>query len=159
MIDALGPLSETAEQLPQRLKRFHEDFNNPGKHRGRLYASVDLAVEARLLATKMQRTSAQLIVERQLVETEQGFSWRFDRQLRLASPAYYTEPQVEEILKSVECPVLCILALEGYIVERDEMMPRLAGINNKTIEKIPGFHHLHMDTPEPVAQAINRFLI
>jgi len=158
MIDALGPLSETAQQLPQRLKRFHEDFNDPGKHRGRIYASVNLAVEARLLATKMHRSSAQLIVERQLAETEQGFSWRFDRQLRLASPAYYTESQVQEMLKAVQCPVLCIIALEGYIIVRDELMLRLAQIENKTVQKIPGFHHLHMDTPEPVATEINQFL-
>jgi len=158
MIDALGPLSESAQQLPERLKRFYGDFSDPGKHRGRIYPSVDLAVEARLSATKMQRTSAQLIVERQLIETDQGFKWRFDRQLRLASPAYYTEPQVEEILKAVICPVLCVIALDGYIVVRAEMMSRLEMIKTKTVEKLPGFHHLHMDTPEPVAEVINQFI-
>ncbi len=158
MIDALGPLSESAEQLPKRLKRFHEDFNDPQKYRGRIYANVDKAVEARLLATKMQPSSAQLIVERQLVETEQGFKWRFDRQLRLASPAYYTESQVEQMLKAVQCPVLCIIAIDGYIVAREEMDSRLTMIKDKTVRKIPGFHHLHMDTPEPVAEAVNDFL-
>ena len=158
MIDALGPLSERAEQLPERLKRFHDDFNNSTKHRGRTYASADLAVEARLSATKMLPTSAKLIVERQLIETDEGYQWRFDRQLRLASAAYYTEPQVQEILKAVQCPVLCVIAVDGYIVNREEMDSRLAMLKNKTVQKIAGFHHLHMDSPEAVANVVNEFL-
>jgi pimeloyl-ACP methyl ester carboxylesterase len=157
MIDALGPLSETAQELPQRIKRYHEDFNNPKKHSGRVYESMELAVEARLLATKMEQTSARLIVERQLRETSNGYQWRFDRQLRLASPAYYTEDQVREILKAVSCPVLCVIAADGYIVAREEMTPRLNMIQHKTVEQVAGFHHLHMDSPKPVAEVINAF--
>lgn len=158
MIDALGPLSESAQKLPDRIKRFHHEFNDPDKHRSRVYPSIDKAVETRLMATKMLPSSAQLIVERQLLKTEQGLQWRFDRQLRLASPAYYTEDQVREILKTMTCPVLCVLATEGYIVAREEIVSRLAVIENKVVEKLPGFHHLHMDTPEPVAEVINNFL-
>jgi pimeloyl-ACP methyl ester carboxylesterase len=157
MIDALGPLSEAPSKLPERIRRFHEDFNNPNKHSGRAYASIEQAVETRLMANKMDRASAQLIVERQLMQTDEGYRWRFDRQLRLASPSYFTEEQVQEILKAIQCPVLCILAEDGYIVARDEMMPRLNSLANKTVLKIPGFHHLHMDTPEPIAAAINEF--
>ena len=78
--------------------------------------------------------------------------------MRLASPAYYTEPQVQEILKAVQCPVLCVIADDGYIVAREEMDSRLAMLKNKTVETIAGFHHLHMDSPEAVANVINNFL-
>jgi len=158
MIDALGPLSESAHQLPDRLKRFHKEFNDPQKHRGRTYSSMQQAVESRLSATKMYPESARLIVERQLLECEQGFRWRFDRQLRLASPAYYTESQVREILQAITCPVLCLLAIDGYLLARPEMISRLSSIKHKTTRNLPGHHHLHMDTPAPVAEEINHFL-
>ena len=158
LIDAAGPQTETPEQLPARITRFHQDQISYLSHQSRIYDSIEQAVESRLRATKMAPASAHLIVERQLQETDNGYQWRFDQLLRAASANYYTENQVKTILAAVDCPVQCILADDGYILKRPDHEKRLACISKLHLTTLPGHHHLHMDTPEPVAHAINQFL-
>ena len=158
MIDALGPQTEHAGQLPDRIGRFHREQINYQTRQSRIYQSIDQAVEARLGATAMAPASARLIVERQLQETDGGHQWRFDQLLRAASANYYTEEQIKAILTALECPVQCILADDGYIVKRADFEERLSCIDQLELSTLPGQHHLHMDTPEPVACAINQFL-
>lgn len=158
LIDAAGPQSETAEQLPARFTRFHQDQINLRTYQSRVYESIDQAVESRLRATRMAPESARLIVERQLQQTDSGYQWRFDPLLRAASANYYTEEQVKAILAAIECPVQCILADDGYIVNKPDLNDRLACVDILDVATLPGQHHLHMDTPEPVASIINQFL-
>jgi len=158
LIDAAGPVAESADALPDRLQRHHRDFTEHPKRTPRVYRSIDDAVETRLKANKMKRDSARLIVERQLRATDNGFQWRFDPKLRIASVRYFTEEQVHTVLQAVRCPVHCILAEDGYIVARKGYRERLNCFADLTLSTLPGNHHLHLDTPQVVASAINRSL-
>lgn len=162
LIEAAGPISEPAESLPARLARFQEDMSTPDKYKSRLFDSVEQAVESRLRANKMTRESAQLIVERQLepvhVAGKEKWQWRFDSKLRITSPSYFTEAQVQAVLAAIACPVLCILADEGYLADREKTDERLKKISNVKTITLKGNHHLHLDTPVPVANEINQFL-
>lgn len=156
-IDAAGPMTETAGQLPQRLERFHRELKKFQSHQSRVFEKKEHAVESRLKANKMDATSAALIIERQLEKTDQGYRWRFDGKLRAASATYFTEEQVNAVLSAVTCPVQCILAKDGYLQEQ-RYKDRLKCIENLDLITLPGNHHLHMDTPQVVATEINRFL-
>lgn len=162
LIEAAGPRSEPAAELPNRLAQYHIDRRQPEKYQSRLFDSVDQAIASRLRANKMSEDSARLIIERQLKTVEhQGrtkWQWRFDSKLRIASPSYFTEEQVRSILRTITCPTLCILAESGYLADRPETGPRLNCIKNCSVMNLPGYHHLHLDTPEPVADGINKFL-
>jgi len=157
-IESAGPLSGTAEQFPTRLQKAADDRAHPNRYLSRTFTSRDEAVDARLKAAKMQRLSAELIIRRQILETDTGFAWRFDPALRNASLAYLDEAHVEEGLATITCPTHVVVASDGFIIDRDETAARLGRINQLEITELPGFHHIHMDTPEPVAAAINRFL-
>ncbi len=163
LIEAAGPISEEAQQLPERLKKFHHDMSQRDKYESRVFNSIDQAVASRLRANKMMPESARLIVERQLQETtvegQTQWRWRFDHKLRITSPSYFTEDQVREILKSISCATLCIIADQGYLVNRHETDARLQCISDIKSVTLTGFHHLHLDTPEPVADEINQFLV
>lgn len=162
LIDAAGPRSEPPHALPERLFRFHRDMCQASKYKSRLFDSIDQAIESRMRANQMSMDSARLIIERQLVQVEHQnefkWKWRFDGKLRIASPSYFTEEQVQAVLKSVTCPTLCILADEGHLAGRPETHQRLNCIEKLSLIEMPGHHHLHLDHPLEVAKEINRFL-
>lgn len=157
-IESAGPLAGAPEKFPERLQKAADDRAHPDRFASRTFATRDEAVDVRLKAAKMQRVSAMLIIRRQLLETEAGFNWRFDPALRNASLAYLDEAHIEEGIAAIECPTHVVVASDGFIINRDETASRLGRINTLEITELPGFHHIHMDTPEPVAAAINRFL-
>jgi len=157
-IDSAGPISGRPDQFSTRLKKAADDRAHPKRYTSRSFSSRDEAVDSRLKAAKMQRVSAELIIRRQLVETDSGLMWRFDPALRNSSLAYMDEAHVEEGLAAIECPAHVVVASDGFIIKREETAARLGRIKQLEITELPGFHHIHMDTPEPVAAAINRFL-
>jgi len=159
LLDASGPLSEEADALPQRLIRAFDDRLATGRFASRTFERSEDAVRARLKATVMEPDSARLIVLRQLVECDGGgWRWRFDPALRFASAQYQTEAQVHALLAAVEVPVLAIVADRGYLARRGDTASRLACLRAGQRVDLPGHHHVHMDTPVPVAEAVERFL-
>ncbi len=159
LIDCSGPLSEEADQLPERMQRALQDRLHPQRFDSRPFSSKEDAVKARLKATKMHTASARLIIDRQLNGTDDdGYRWRFDPRWRYASTQYQTQAQVHAVLKAVTCKTLTIIANDGFLVNRADTHDRLACLQTHQSIRLPGHHHLHMDTPEPVAAAINRFL-
>ncbi len=158
LIEASGPLSESADLLPKRMVKAFADRLNSKRFSSRLFEQKQEAVDSRLRAAKMHTASAKLIVDRQLRKTEAGYRWRFDPRWRCASSQYQTEEQVQAVLQAVDCPALTILADDGFLIHREGTDARLACFKSHETITLPGHHHLHMDTPEPVAAAINRFL-
>ncbi len=158
MIDSSGPLSEEADQLPERMRRALKDRLHPQRFESRHFPDKQEAIKARLKAAKMFASSARLIIDRQLLSTENGFQWRFDPRWRHASSQYQTQEQVHALLGAVACKTLTIMADNGYLVSRADTSARFACLQTHQDITLPGHHHLHMDTPEPVAAAINRFL-
>ena len=158
LLEASGPLAEEADALPARLRRALGERLDAGRFASRVFPDIDAAVAARLRAARMAPASARLVVERQLVAADGGWRWRFDPRLRLASSRYLTEAQVRAVLGAIECPVLTVIATDGFLASREETEPRLVGLASRTALTLPGHHHVHMDTPEPVAAAIARFL-
>ena len=158
LVEASGPLTESADQLPARMARSLEDRLSPSRFQSRVFASKDDATASRMKAAKILPASARLIIDRQLIKDEDGYRWRFDPRWRMASVQYQTEEQVRAVLAAIECPVLTVLAEEGYLFVRPETEKRLNCLHQRESVTLPGNHHLHMDTPEPVATAVNRFL-
>jgi len=158
MIEASGPLTEEADGYVQRLQRSLDDRLKPEKFASRIYKDKQDAIDARLRAAHMQQASARLIIDRQVIEQDNGCRWRFDPKLRMASAHYLSEAQLLHVLQAISCPTLTIVASEGYLSTRDSTETRLSQLKQRTHVELGGHHHVHMDTPEPVAAAVNRFL-
>ncbi len=154
MIEASGPLTEAANELPVRLQKSREHRQNPSRFESRLFKQADEAVAARLAAAKMSRSSAELIIKRQIMKEDGGYRWRFDPRHRHASPVYMTEEQVVAILSAIECPVSVVIADQGYLINRPETHNRLQSIPACQIVTVSGHHHMHMDDPAPTAKAL-----
>lgn len=158
LIDALGPIAEPANALPERLKRFHLEMKMRTTTRPRVFDNIDQAIDSRLKATIMTKGAAKLIVERQLEKVKNGLKWSFDSKLRAASPSYFSEEQVQFILKSISCPTLCVAASDGYLVNFKHLDKRRRCVESLTWVELPGNHHLHLDEPRPAAEIVNKFL-
>ena len=158
LIEASGPLSEEADALPARLRRALEERLDIARFASRTYPDPEAAVTARLRAARMAPASARLIIDRQIRPCEGGWQWRFDPRLRVASSAYLTEAQVHAVLAAVTCPTLTVIAADGFLAGRDNTEARLGKLRSRTSVTLPGHHHLHMDTPAPVAEAMGTFL-
>lgn len=157
MIDALGPISEPDDAIAPRLKRFHHEMKLRAQTSPRIFTEIQQAVQSRLHAAQMDPESARLIIERQLQPVTGGWQWRFDAKLRAASPNYFTELQVQSMLRSVCCRTLCIVAREGHLATFKQLDNRAQCVDKLTLIELTGKHHLHMDNPLPVANAINQF--
>lgn len=158
LVEALGPMSESAEQLPERMAKAMTHRLDPSRFSSRFFNNKQEAIDSRLRAAKMAPSSAKLIIDRQVMNDGDGFRWRFDPRWRMASAQYQTEEQVLAILGAVTCPTLTILAEDGILLKRPESNNRLDALSIRQSVTLPGQHHLHMDTPEPVAAAVNGFL-
>lgn len=158
LLEALGPMTEAASELPERLRRATHAMRQDSSRLKRIYTSVEDAVDARLAATQMQRPMARLLVERQLRTVPGGFTWRYDSRLRLPSTYYLTEEQVLAVLRAVAQPALVVLAEDGYPRKRRGWRDRLSALPRATLVEVAGQHHMHMDDPGPSADAIRGFL-
>ena len=158
LLEASGALSEEAEALPARLRRALEERLELARFASRTYPDAAAAVAARLRAARLDPASARLIVERQLRRADGGWQWRFDPRLRVASAPYQTEAQVRAVLGAIDCRTLTVIATDGFLAARDDTEARLGRLRRRRSVTLPGHHHLHMDTPAPVAAAMRDFL-
>ena len=69
-----------------------------------------------------------------------------------------TEPQAEAFMRNIQCPTLVITGDHGYESMRTILQNRLNWVENLTAVECKGYHHLHMDNPQPVAKKIVGFL-
>lgn len=158
LIESSGALTSEADEFVDRLQKSMQDQLEEGKYKSRMYKTKDEAVNTRLRAAKMETASARLIIDRQLAEFEDGWRWRFDPKLRVSTAHRLTEEHVREINKRIECPVLTIIATDGFLTSRDQTASRMDLMKDHRSVLLAGHHHVHMDTPEPVAAAVNQFL-
>ncbi len=158
LIESSGALTSEADEFVGRLQKSMQDQLEDGKYESRVYESKDDAVNTRLRSAKMALSSARLIIDRQLTEFEDGWRWRFDPKLRVSTAHRLTEAHVREVNQHIACPVLTIVAKDGFLTSREQTASRMELIKDHRSVLLAGHHHLHMDTPEPVAAAINQFL-
>jgi pimeloyl-ACP methyl ester carboxylesterase len=159
LIEALGPLSSTPGHGGRSLREAVAARRAViGKQR-RVFADPAQAVAARLQATRMARSSAELLVERGIEAVDGGWIWASDPRLTAFSPARFCESLVQEWIAAVDAPTLVIAADQHpEYFDPDLRRQRLAKLGEGREVVVPGHHHLHMDTPEPVAAEILRVL-
>ena len=87
-----------------------------------------------------------------------GYEWSSDPRLTLPTMTRMTEPQVEDLVAGIECPVRAIFAepAQPYLPD-DLRRRRVALLPRGELIVIPGGHHLHMQQPAEVAAAIGDF--
>lgn len=168
-IEALGALAEVPERTVARMREAVAAQRARQGKGLRVFAGVDDAVHARLHASRvpgsgLDEALVRLLVERGLRKVHDdhgpgGYAWSSDPRLTLPTLIRMTEAQVEDLVAGIECPTRAIFAepAQPYLPD-DLRRRRVALLPRGELVVIPGGHHLHMQQPAQVAEAIGDFL-
>ena len=159
LIEGLGPLSQPAEKVTELMLDSLQQWNSLPAKKPPVYQTREQAVRAREFAGSMKKSSVETLVTRGLGQIQEGLVWRSDPRLRIKSRLYLSEPQVLQMIQDISAEVLVIEAKDTDTRRWvDLLRSRLEFVKNLDHQILPGRHHLHLDEPETVAEAIKAFL-
>ncbi|WP_040789100.1 alpha/beta fold hydrolase [Nocardia paucivorans] len=155
LIDAIGPLSAEPDRAVAGLARYLDTYLRGDRHP--VYRSRTHAVKTRVQLADILLETAETLVERDLVEVADGYSWRHDVRLSRGMTPSMGEEQVLAFLRNITAPTLLVRAertalVESYYPTRIDTVPKLREVT------LPGGHHLHMENVEAVAEVVAGFL-
>jgi len=159
LIESLGPLPARPGQAVEALRGALHDRRRVGEKRLRVFADPAEAVAARMQANGLSEPAARLLVERSLAPVEGGFIWRTDPRLTLTTPQRAHEEQIREWVQGIAAPTLVVAAdPPSDVLAHPQLRERFGLLRDGRVLHLAGHHHLHMETPEPVAEAVRDFL-
>ncbi|GGI73250.1 alpha/beta hydrolase [Shewanella hanedai] len=165
LIEAIGPLYESASKNNQRLRNSFKDHALYLKKQNTapaVYESIDIAVKARMRLTGLGEQWCRLLVERNMqcqdTATCRGFSWRSDPRLKLDSPLRLTFEQVDALMTNHGGNALLITGTEGFKQLKESLPKAQAWFDQLICAELDGDHHLHMENAHEVASQIKQFL-
>lgn len=157
LIEGIGPFSVPDQESPAKMKSFIQSWTQELVPANSLFPSWDKAVRARQSAGLLTEESAKTLAERGARAVDGGVMWKHDSRLKLPSRYQFSETQILAFLSQITCPTLLIEGTQSLLPQNELMERRRQAIAKLTHMKIKGAHHLHMDTPEPVAKALELF--
>jgi pimeloyl-ACP methyl ester carboxylesterase len=158
LIEGLGPFADDGSQTLSRWRDAHAQ-REMSRRRPRVFASVEVAVRARVAAGGLAADEARPIVERNLRKVEGGFTWRSDPRLRLTTPLRIEESQLRRLLAGIEAPILVLLAEPATPYLPTALInARATCVTTIRVERVHGPHHLHVHHPREVARCMLDFL-
>lgn len=158
LLDGIGAVTIPAQELPAHVRNATNEYLRLADKKKRYFADINEAIATRLNASPMQVDSVRLLVQRGIKNTEYGLTWRTDPRLLLTPLVLPTEEQLQAFIKEVTAPTCLIRADNGYPFDKTILQKRIDSFKNITIHTIPGQHHVHMDSPEPIGNIVNNFL-
>ena len=159
LIEALGPLPWQPGTAAASLAGARRDRSAWRRKQLRVFSDPADAVRARQQANDLSEPVARLLVERGLTLVDGGYAWRSDPRLTLTTPLRASEAQIGEWIDAIDCPALLIGSDPPSSVLAEEMrQSRVQRLRRVEQVLLPGGHHLHMENPAPVAQAVSDFL-
>ena len=152
LIEGLGPLGDDGTHT---LQRFREAMAPRSNKRLRVFSTIEQAITARSMVSGLAGELARPIVERGLLETDGGWSWRSDPALTQASMSRLAESQIHALLRGIAAPTSLLLAQPATsYLPSEPMQARAACVANITVKHMDGGHHLHLEHPRAVADWI-----
>lgn len=160
LLDGLGPFVSEPSEAPARVLAYLDTRRRRSARRSpTVQRSVEAAAEhLSAVVANLSLDGARLLAERGTRPVPGGVAWRADPRLRWVSPLRLTEEHVRAFLRAVTAPTVLVRPNQGFAVPSDVMWERLACVARGKVADVPGGHHAHLDQPEPVARAVNRFL-
>lgn len=157
LIEGLGPWGDNPKDCADHLAEATRQLLDASESRRRHYPSLQPIIRARMQAGSLGEAAARRLVERNTDTDTDGVYWRTDPRLRYRSPIYITEEQVQGFLPRIQAPTLFIRDAERIVPTQYNWAQRETLIADLRVVKLPGGHHLHMENPEPVVEAIQTF--
>lgn len=156
LIDSAGLVtqSEDVNGIRKALdSRLEQQTKQKTKH-----ISIKAAVKARHSVGQLSLSSAELLVNRSITNSQDGFIWKTDKRLRTTSPVRLSDSQASSIIQNISAPVLICIAENGYEMVKNGYKKFKSDYSNLIKKQVTGTHHCHMDAPIDTANEIKRFI-
>lgn len=157
-IDAAGLYAEADEHGVKDIRNALDSRARSVLKPSRIHQSKQSAVLARLKAGDLSEASSELLVARNLIETEAGFEWRTDNRLKTLSPLRFSSKTAHKLIAAIKLPTLICLAQNGHESVKHNLQRYKPDYADLSISIVDGGHHCHMDNPEATANGIVGFL-
>ena len=160
LIDSIGVIYGKDEEATTQLRKgmLSRVKNNTSIAKINKKLTKDRATKARVLMSDLSYEHAELIVSRNLKETEDGTFWRSDRNLNTVSPYRITRSQAEQLVSDISVPTQLIYGSNGLDFVQEGIKNFSPMIKNFQIEKLEGGHHIHMENPKATAILITSLI-
>ena len=158
LIEGFAPLTADATDAPRILSEGVSEFRKAQNLPKPVYDSIDDAIKIRMRVNGLQRETAQPLVERAVMKSGEGITWRADFRLRAPSLLRMTKEQVTAIVGNIQVPALLVLGNQGMSKLHKAATDNRELVKKLQIAKIDGHHHLHMDSASAVAGLFRSFV-
>ena len=158
-IEAFGPLTRVESDGPQRLREACEERLARQVARKPVYPTVADALRVRAAVGDVPEGLLAPIVERNLQPISGGYSWRSDARLRWPTLLRMSPAQVGAFFASLRAPLLLVQGDRGMsqitpaVAQHARLLPRFVH------HLLAGGHHVHLEQPQAVADAVLAFLV
>lgn len=154
LIEGMGPFTTPGPETAETFVVAAEAHRRVRRRERGVYPSWEAAVKRKAEAIGVSPEIAEVLVKRSAVEVEGGYQFGDDPRLVGRSFIRLTESQFHSFLAAVEVPVRLVIAKDGLSYPEEAMQARLAAIPDVTWVKLDGGHHLHLEDPNAVAEAL-----
>ena len=156
-IDSLGPLSSEKGELVSKMEasfRSYMELNDqvtPIKH------PYEKVIKIRAHVENISEKDSALLCSRDIYEKDGKHYWSTDKRLKLRSPHYFYESQIEEYFSKNESQNLIIMGKSG-LVQKYDKSHRVKSLKKHVVVELEGGHHVHIEHPDAVANTIRDWL-
>jgi pimeloyl-ACP methyl ester carboxylesterase len=164
LLDSIGFISSEAEESTEHLRKgmlsrlkHNAQILSPSKKK-KFHPSIDSAINARVQVSDLKFEQAKLLVERGIIEQDNGFIWRSDSRLRNTSPYRLTLAQAKQFIQDIKTPVQLIYGDKGLSFVQTGLKEFAPLFHDFTSHKVLGGHHFHMEDPEYTSRQILEFI-
>lgn len=150
MLDCALSLDTKETDAPKNLSRYLRDQRSYYQKPSRLMASIDEAVERRIVKVDLSAEECLPIAERAIAPAKGfaekgGYVWRHDPRAAGGSAFKLSDFHQQAFLAALDIPCLMILAKEG-LFDWEQSKAAVKGRENITMILHDGGHHMHMQT-------------
>ena len=158
LIDSLGLISADAKETTAQLRQGMQSRLKLNAKNKKFHQTEQSAIAARMAVSDLCYADAELIINRALRATSNGFEWRSDPRLRNISPYRFTALQAKQLVSDIAVPVLLIHGNKGLTAVKQAIDQFSPLIDCFQCYELLGGHHIHMEQAKQSAFLIASFL-
>ncbi|AWN73641.1 alpha/beta hydrolase [Legionella anisa] len=157
-LDILGPTVNLIEQATINLPRDVATYLSYNQDQRTLFDDRIAAIHDRMKIGPISYQAAESLVSRGTVKRKDGWQWTFDKRLRCVGFTLPYEDEIRAMFRTLDPPICLIRAKQGVPYPENFFHERMQSIKNVTLHEVQGGHHVHMDSPELIADISIHFL-
>ncbi|WP_158587131.1 alpha/beta fold hydrolase [Motilimonas pumila] len=159
LLESAGPLALAVTETTSHLRQALLKRQSPASSRAPKLRSLQQLQHAKARALALSIEDGISMVARDNVEEQGQYRWRHDQKLLQISPFRLAPAQAEQLVSSIKCPTLCLLAKQGHQQIADHFHARQDLFQQLSYQQLPGHHHFHIEHAEAVGQAVEEFFV